>query len=118
MLIKKIGYKSDNMSAIDDFDALLEATEVMQQVLKSVKEEPAHLLGEICREYKSTKQPVPDHRLRFAGYMGEAALRTLISAGLIKRQPGGRLSLYRYEPTPEGLKHYKKLKADGFYEKK
>ena len=106
------------MSAIDDFDALLEATEVMQQVLRSVKEEPAHLLGAVCREYEIAGQPVPDHRLRFTGYMGDTALRALISTGLIQRQPGGRLSLYCYEPTPEGLEHYKKLKADGFYEKK
>ncbi|MFQ5996308.1 MAG: hypothetical protein ACE5KP_01615 [Dehalococcoidales bacterium] len=105
------------MSAVDDFYALLETTEVMQQVRKSLKEEPAHLLGDICREYQRTGQPVPDHRLRFVGYMGEAALKALLSASLISRQPGGRLSLYCYEPTPEGLEHYEKLKADGFYQR-
>jgi len=105
------------MGIIDDFAALLEATEVMKQVLKSLKEEPAHLLGDICREYQRTGQSVPDHRLYFAGYMGEATLKALLSAGLIKRQPGGRMSLYSYEPTPEGLKQYERLKADGFYKK-
>jgi len=49
--------------------------------------------------------------------MGEAALKALLSAGLIRRQPGGRLSLYCYEPTPEGLEQYEKLKTDGFYKK-
>ena len=105
------------MSAIDDFAALLEATEVMQQVRKSLKEEPAHLLGDICREYQKTGQPVPDHRLHFVGYMGEAALKALLSAELIRRQPGGRLSLYCYEPTSKGIEQHERLKADGFYQK-
>jgi hypothetical protein len=105
------------MSAIDDFTALLETTEVMKQVLKSLKEEPAHLLGNICREYQRTGQPVPDHRLHFVGYMGEAALKALLSAGLIQRQAGGRLSLYCYEPTSEGFEQYERLKADNFYQK-
>ena len=91
------------MSTVDDFAALLEATEVMKQVLKSLKEEPAHLLGDICREYQRTGQSVPDHHLHFVGYMGEATLKALLSAGLIRRQSGGRLSHYSYEPTPEGL---------------
>jgi hypothetical protein len=105
------------MSAIDDFTALMEKTEVMQQVLKSLKEEPAQLLGDVCREYQKTGQPVADHRLRFVGYMGEAALKALLSAGLIKRQSGGRLSLYCFEPTPEGLKQFEKLEADDFYQR-
>jgi len=105
------------MSAIDDFVTLLETTEVMKQVLKSLKEEPAHLLGDICREYQRTGQSMPDHHLQFVGYMGEAALKALLSAGLIRRQPGGRLSLYCYEPTQEGLAEYEKLKADNFYQR-
>ena len=103
------------MGAIDDFAALLEVTEVMKPVFKSLKEEPAYLLGDICREYQETEQPVADHRLHFAGYLGEAALKALLAAGLVKRQSGGRLSLYCYEPTPEGLVQYEKLKTDGFY---
>jgi len=106
------------MSAIDDFAALLGATEVMQQIHKSLKEEPAHLLGNICREHEKTGQPVPDHHVHLVGYMSETALRALLAAGLIKQQPGGRLSLYCYEPTPEGLKQYEKLKAEGFYKGK
>ena len=105
------------MGAIDDFAALLETTEVMKQVLKSLKEAPAHLLGDICREHQRTGQLVPDHHLHFVGYMGEATVKALLSAGLIRQQPGGRLSLYSYEPTPEGLKQYERLKADGFYKK-
>ena len=105
------------MSAIDDFAALLETTEVMEQLRKSLKEEPAHLLGDICREYQRVGQSVPDHRLQFVGYMGEAVLKALLSAGLVKRQPGGRLSLYCYEPTPEGLEQYERLKDGGFYKK-
>ena len=105
------------MGTIDSFAALVENTDVMKQVVKSLKEEPAHLLGDVCLEYQRTSQPVPDHRLHFVGYLGEAALKALLSAGLIKRQPGRKLSLYSYEPTPEGLEQYEKLKADGFYKK-
>lgn len=105
------------MGTIDDFAALLETTEAIKQVLKNLKEESAHLLGNICREYQRTGQSVPDHRLHFVGYLGEATLKALLSAGLIRQQPGGRLSLYCYEPTPEGLEQYERLEADGFYKK-
>jgi len=103
------------MSAIDDFVAVVETTEVMRQVIKSLREEPAHLLGEICQDYQRTGRPVPDHRLHFIGYMGEAALKALLSIGLVKRHSGGTMALYTYEPTGEGLAQYEKLKADGFY---
>ena len=107
---------SRKMGAIDDFAVLLESTEVMKQVLNSLKEEPAHLLGDICREYQRTGEAVPDHRLHFTGYLGEASLKALLSIGLVRRQSGGRLSLYLYEPTTEGLKQYESLKADSFYQ--
>ncbi len=105
------------MSAINDFAALLEDTDVMKQLFKSVKEEPAHLLGDICREYQETGKPVPDHHLQFFGYLGEAALKALLAAKLIRQEPVRTLSLYCYEPTKEGLEQYEKLKADGFYKK-
>ena len=105
------------MSNIDDFVALVESTEVIKQVLKSLKEEPAHLLGAICQEFQRAGQPVPDHHLHFVGYSGEAALKALLALELIRRQPGGRLSLYSYEPTPGGLEQYERLKADSFYNK-
>ena len=103
------------MSAIDDFAASLETTEIIKQLLKSMKEEPAHLLGDICQEYQTTSRPAPDHHLHLAGYLGDASLKALLSLGLIRQQSGGRLSLYSYEPTPEGLVQYQRLKADGFY---
>lgn len=103
------------MSTIDDFVTRLETTDVMQQVLRSLKEEPAFFLRDICRESQQTGQPVPDHRLQLIGYMGEAAVKALLAAGLIQQQPGGRQSLYTYEPTTEGLEQYEKLKAEGFY---
>lgn len=51
----------------------------MKQVLKSLKEEPAHLLGDICQEYQRTGQSVPDHRLHFVGYLGEATFESAIA---------------------------------------
>lgn len=107
------------MSAIEEFAAILENTDVVKQALRILKEEPAFLLAEICREYeKNNRQPIPDHRLRSIGYMGEASAKALISAELVKRQSGGSTSLYVYEPTAEGLKWWEKLKSDRFYERK
>src|SRR3989304_10105169 len=103
------------MTAIDDFAALLETTGPMQSLLKSLKEEPAHLLGDICREYLRTNQVVPDHHLQMVGYLGESAAVILIAAGLVKREPGGSFSIYVYEPTAEGVKQYEQLKTGGFY---
>ena len=105
------------MSALDDFVALIEATEVMKQVIRGLKEEPSHLLSDICREYERTGQPVPDHHLNLVGYLGEASLKALIAAELIRQQSGSRLSVYCYEPTPKGIEQYGKLKAAGFYQK-
>jgi hypothetical protein len=104
------------MKVLDDLFALLETTEVMKQVMRSLKEEPAYLLGSICREYGSTGQPIPDHHLSLVGYLGEASIRALISAGLVRQQTGSRLALYCYEPTAEGLKYHEGLKASGFYQ--
>lgn len=106
------------MSAIDDFSALLETTPAIRQLLKSLKEEPANLLGELCQEYERTGQPVPDHYLHFVGFLGEVALKALLSLGLIARRPGGRTSVFSYEPTATGIEYYHKLKADGFYTEK
>ena len=105
------------MSAIDDFNELLSETEVIQQVYRSVREEPAHLLGKICSEYQKTKEAIPDHHLRIAGYISETALKALLSAGLIKRQSGGTLSVFCYEPTKKGQEQYAKLNKASFYQK-
>lgn len=105
------------MSAIEEFFNLLETTEVMKQTLKILREEPAHLLGDICQQYEVTSQSVPDYRLHLVGYMTETSLSALLSAKLIKRYSGDRLCLYVYEPTAEGLEQYAKLKANGFYGK-
>lgn len=106
------------MSVADDFFALLENTEPVREVLRSLKEEPARLLGDICVEYGRTGQPVPDHRLHLASYVREVGLKALLAAGLIKRETGGRLSLFSYEPTAEGLAQCERLKSAGFYERK
>jgi hypothetical protein len=106
------------MTAIDDFAALLETTGPMQSLLKSIKEEPAQLLGDICREYLRTKQSVADHHLQMVGYLGESAALILIAAGLVTRQPGGSFALYAYQATEEGIKQYEKLRAGSFYKNK
>ena len=103
------------MSVEDDFFALLENTDPVKEVLHSLREEPARLLGEICAEHARTGQPVPDHRLRLASNVREVGLKALLAAGLVKQDTGGRLSLFSYEPTTTGQAECEKLRAGGFY---
>ncbi len=102
----------ENQKAVplEDFLSLLGKTEIMRQVEKSLREEPAQILGVICKGYESTGQPVPDYRLHLSGYIGEVSLKALLSAGLVKQQSGGRVSIYTYSPSEEGLKVYQSLK--------
>ncbi len=106
------------MNAVDDFFALLKDTEPVREALKGLREEPAHLLGDICIEHSRTGQPVPDHRLHLASYTREVGLRALLAAGLIERETGGHLSLFSYKPTADGLAQWEKLKAADFYGRK
>jgi len=114
--LQHIEKENHRIDALDELFVLLEATEVMQQVIRSLKEEPAHLLGDICREYERTGQPVSDHHLNLVGYPGEASLKALIYADLVRQQTGNRLALYCYEPTAKEMKQYEGLKAGGFYQ--
>ncbi len=95
------------MSVFEDFVAEIRKTQTMQALLESLEEEPAKLLGAICKEYEATNKAVPDHHLHLAGYFGEAMLRALLSANLVTKDPGDRFSLYGYKPTETGLKYYK-----------
>lgn len=97
----------------DEFLSVLGKTAIMQQVEKSLREEPVHILEAICRENEKTSQPVPDYRLHLSGYVGEVSLKALLEAGLIKQQSGGRVSLYTYSPTEAGLRQYQRFKESG-----
>lgn len=97
------------MGVFEDFVAIIRKTQTMQALLESLDEEPAKLLGAICREYEATSRAVPDHHLHLAGYFGEAMLRALVSANLVTKEPGDRFSLYGYKPTEAGLKYYKDM---------
>ena len=100
------------MGVFQDFVAVINKPETMQALLKSLEEEPAKLLGSICREYESTGKPVPDHHLHLSGYFGEAILRALVSADLITRNPGDRFALYSYKPTKAGINYYEGMLAE------
>jgi len=95
------------MSAFEDFVAEIRKTQTMQALLESLEEEPAKLLGAICKEYETSNKAVPDHHLHLAGYFGEAMLRALLSANFVTRKPGDSFALYGYKPTEMGLKYYK-----------
>ncbi|HUV52122.1 MAG TPA: hypothetical protein VMW64_03505 [Dehalococcoidia bacterium] len=97
------------MGAYEDLVQIIKQSEVMQQVLAGLQEEPVKIMLAICKEYEATNEPVADYHLQLSGYLGEIALRVLMSAGLIERQPGGRFSIFRYKPTSAGIEHYKRL---------
>jgi hypothetical protein len=97
------------MGAYEDFVQTINQTEVMRQALAGLQEEPGKLLRVICKEYEASNEPVSDHHFHLSGYLGEIALRALLSAGLIERQSGERSSIFCYKPTPAGMEHYKRL---------
>jgi len=98
------------MDVTIEFSELLQATEIMRQVARSMKEEPLKLLADICNKNESTGRPVPDHSLHMQGYIGDVALKALIESGMLTRKDGGKISLYTYQPTRLGLDYYGKLK--------
>ena len=100
------------MGVFEDFVAVINKTETMRALLMSLEEEPARLLGSICKEYESTGKPVPDHHLHLGGYFGEAILRALVAAELITKDPGDRFALYSYKPTEAGTNYYKGILAE------
>jgi hypothetical protein len=102
------------MGAYEELIERLRQTDVMQQVLAALEKEPVTLLYAICKEYEASNEPVPDHRLPISGYLKEVALRTLLSGKLLERQPGGRLSVYSYRPTSDGMECYRRLVNEGW----
>lgn len=97
---------------------VIRQTDAMAQALNCIEQEPLQLLGEICRQFEKAKEPVPDYNLHPSGYIGEVSLKALVEAGLVKSHAAPRYSLFRYEPTEEGLKHYHKLSQAGYYERR
>jgi hypothetical protein len=98
------------MSSIKELQQLLESTEIMLQVKKSLDEEPLKLLRDICRKSGDDDLPVPDYNLPVQGYTGDVALKALVQAGLVDKIDGGRVALFSYKPTALGIDYCKKLK--------
>ena len=98
------------MSLIKEFNQLLESTEIMLQVKKSLQDEPLKLLKEICRKSGKDNLPVADFTLAVQGYTGDVALKALVQAGLVDKVDGGRVALFSYKPTVLGIDYCTKLK--------
>jgi hypothetical protein len=102
-------------TAYKEFLREIRKTEVIDFVTKSLEQEPVRLFGIICRTYEKTGQPVPDHQIHPSGYVGEVAMKALVSAGLIRSLPGQRQALFLYEPTEQGLRIFKQMSSEGVY---
>jgi len=95
------------------FENRIRQTDTMQELVRSLDEEPWRLLSGICRRYEATGRPVPDHYLQLTGFFGETMLRVLSQANLVECRSGGRESLLVYEPTAEGLQLWRSSGAGG-----
>ncbi len=100
------------MAAYAEFVNRIHQTETMQELVRSLDEEPARLLERICSRYDGTGRAIADHNLQLTGFFGETMLRVLMRAGLIDRMTGGRGALYAYEPTEEGLQLYRRMREE------
>jgi hypothetical protein len=101
------------MSALEEFVERIHQTDAMQELVRSLDEEPARFLIRVCRRYEETGRPVPDHYLQMTGYFGETMLRVLVQARLLSRHTGGRGSIYAYEPTADGLELHRRMREEG-----
>ncbi len=100
------------MAAYAEFVNRIHQTDTMQELVRSLDEEPARLLERICSRYDETGRAIADHNLQLTGFFGETMLRVLIKAGLINRMTGGRGALHAYEPTEEGLQLYRRMREE------
>ena len=106
------------MSVFTEFVKEIKNTDIMGRVFGLLEKEPAYLLKAICYEYETSGDALPDHRLQLNGFIEDISLKALIAAGLVSREDGGRLSLYKYGPTEKGLQEYHNLLESGYYNSK
>ncbi|MBN1855411.1 MAG: hypothetical protein JW846_00475 [Dehalococcoidia bacterium] len=100
------------MSAFEEFVERIHQTDAMQELERSLDEEPEWLLRRICARYRRTERPVPDHYLQITGYFGETMLNVLIRSGMIVREMGGDNALCVYRPTAEGLALQERIRKE------
>lgn len=100
------------MKVSQEFIARIRETDAMQELMRSLDEEPANLLMRICSRFEETDRPVPDHSLRLVGYFGDLMLRVLVRAHYVDRVSGGRGALNAYQPTQDGLDVYRAMQRD------
>ena len=100
-------------TAREEFAALVNSTDVMQQLLWDLEQDPLRILCGVCRENGETGQPVPDHHLDFSSYNCESSLRALTAAGLLRAHEGSRYAVREYEPTEQGLDLHRRLRDEG-----
>jgi hypothetical protein len=58
------------MGAYEDFVQTIKQTEVMQQTLADLEEEPVKILLAVCKKYEEINEPVSDYHLHLSGYLG------------------------------------------------
>ena len=100
------------MSVLEEFVERIHQTDAMQELVRSLDEDPARFLSRLCSKYEETGRPVPDHYLQLTGYFGETMLRVLVQAHMISRHDGGRGSIYAYEPTTDGLELHRRMREE------
>ncbi len=100
-------------SAAQELMDIVRQTDSIRQIISDLEQEPLRLLCAVGKECSKAPGAIPDHRLGLNNYFAEAALRALVSAGLLKMQVGGNLAIYEYEMTEKGAAIYGRLVSEG-----
>ncbi len=105
-----------DMGAFTEFIEEIKKTDVMRRVLTLLEKEPAYMLKMICKEFETSGNALPDHRLQLNGFIEDISLKALVAADYVSREDGGRMSLYQYRPTDKGIQKYRYLLKTGYYD--
>jgi hypothetical protein len=104
-------------AAAHEIIALIRGTQVVEELVTSLEQEPLGLLAVICKAHEMQGGPVPDHRIPIQGYLGEIGIKALVQTGFIDEEPSTRDSIRAFTPTHKGSDYYLRLKNEGYYSK-
>jgi hypothetical protein len=84
----------------------------IRQLREELDRYPVELFRRVCLLSSKRNSSVPDYNLRLAPYLGEMALRALVSAELVATVDRGIHSMQAYVPTDKGKKLWQRLEAE------
>ena len=98
-------------SAQSQLESLILAAPPMRELQDELRRYPVRLLRQLAAEFRRRQAPVPDHALELAPYVGETALRALVTSGLAE-QVRSPYAVRAYKPTERALDLLQRLARD------